>query len=67
MVKAKDPPDWEPTTSKFDRITDLVDIFGCVTPYNTDIQANNETDIHTALLVTLRLTQQMLKTPVKGR
>ena len=67
MVEAKDPPSWELTPSKFDRITNLLDVFGCVATYNTAIQANKKLGIHTTLPAVLRFTQQMLKTLAKGR
>ena len=67
MVEAKEPPGWELTPSKFDRITNLVDALEHVAAYNTAIQADKETIIHTALLEVLRLTQQLLITPAKGR
>ena len=56
MVEAKDPPGWELTPSKFDSITDLVDVLGRVAAYNKAIQANKEPVIHTALLPVLKLT-----------
>ena len=67
MVEAKDPPGWELTPSKFDRIANLVGVLGCVAANNTAIQADKEPVIHTTLLAVLRLTQQMLKTPAKVR
>ena len=65
--EAKEPPGWELTSSKFDRIADLVDVLGCVATYNTVIQADQEPIIYTTLPAVLRLTQQTLKTPAKGR
>ena len=67
MVEAKDPLGWELTPSKFDRIADMVEVLEHVIAYNTAKQADKELVIHTALPAVLRITQQMLKTPAKGR